>query len=124
MELREVPAVGNWREDYVQAQFRDAIFFVETDSRSGGRRVAVHQYPKRNVPYAEDMGRTAVRITVQGYLISNWGRSPAADADTAGRGRQGEPIDYRILKNNLIEALERDGPGWLRLPMQYLKQDI
>jgi hypothetical protein len=87
---------GTWRTKWYQALFRSEIFFVETDSTGSGRRVAVHEYPKRNVPYAEDMGRAARTYQVQGYLIGPF---------------------YHELKERLITALEKDGPGRLRLPM-------
>jgi DNA circularisation protein N-terminus len=87
-----------WRINYLQALFREEIFFVENQSRASGRRVALHQYPKRNLPYAEDMGRSALHFVVQGYLIGRF---------------------YHQLKDKLIAALEKDGPGRLRLPMQY-----
>jgi prophage DNA circulation protein len=92
-----------WRDKYKTASFRGMEFHVETDGRGGGRRVALHQYPKRNTPYAEDMGRTANRFLVQGYLI----------------GR-----DYLDRKEDLITALEMDGPGMLRLPMPYQGSDV
>lgn len=92
-----------WRDKYQQAKFRDAIFFVETGGRGGGRRVALHQYPKRNTPYAEDMGRSANRFLVQAYLIGP---------------------NYLDDKDNLIDALEADGPGMLRLPMPYKMSDV
>lgn len=95
-----------WRKLWQPALFRDALFYVETDNRAGGRRVAVHEYPKRNMPYSEDMGRKAVRVTVQGYLI----------------GRPG--VNYITLKDRLVAALEMDGPGRLRLPMQYVRRDL
>ena len=97
------PPRPTWRTNWLQALFRDAIFFVENQSRASGRRVALHQYPKRNVPYAEDMGRAARRFIIQGYLIGPF---------------------YHELKDKLITALETDGPGKLRLPMQYMKSDV
>jgi hypothetical protein len=92
-----------WRSRYQEAAFRNVQFFVETDARQGGRRVAMHEYPKRNTPYAEDMGRKAQRFLVQGYLIGK---------------------NYWDQKNLLITALEKDGPGLLRLPLPYLMQDV
>ena len=92
-----------WRDKYKQARFRGALFFVETGGRGGGRRVALHQYPKRNTPYAEDMGRTANRFLVQAYLIGP---------------------NYLDLKDALIDALEADGPGMLRLPLPYKMSDV
>jgi len=58
-----------WRDNLVPASFRGALFHVEVSSRSSGRRTVVHQYPKRNQPYSEDMGREAVRWQFTGYLI-------------------------------------------------------
>lgn len=100
MQIRDIH--NPWRDKWQTALFRDAMFFVEVDTRTSGRRVALHQYPKRNVPYAEDMGRSAYRFIVQGYLIG-----PA----------------YLDLKDNLIAALEKDGPGWLRLPLPFQSSD-
>jgi prophage DNA circulation protein len=92
-----------WRDRWQQATFRGSRFFVENGSMAGGRRVALHQYPKRNVPYAEDMGKSANRFTVQGYLIGP---------------------NYLDDKDTLIEALEKDGPGMLRLPLPYKMRDV
>jgi len=84
-----------WRDKLHPAQFRGRTFFVETGTRAGGRRIALHEYPKRSVPYAEDMGRAARRFTVTGYLIGP---------------------RYLDAKDMLIEALEADGPAMLRMP--------
>jgi prophage DNA circulation protein len=92
-----------WRDRYQPAAFRNAQFYVETDMRVGGRRVAVHEYPKRNTPYAEDMGRKAFRYLVQGYLIGP---------------------HYWDQKNRLIAELDKDGPGLLRLPLPYNMADV
>ena len=91
-----------WRDRYQPAAFRNAQFFVETDARVGGRRVAPHEYPKRNTPYSEDMGRKALRFLVQGYLIGP---------------------KYWDQKNRLIAELDKDGPGLLRLPLPYNMAD-
>jgi len=91
-----------WRDKYQEAHFRGVQFFVETDARQGGRRVAVHEYPKRNTPYAEDMGRKAKRFLVQGYLIGK---------------------NYLEQKTRLVNALEKDGPGQLRLPLSSMLGD-
>ena len=92
-----------WRDRYQPAAFRNVQFFVETDARAGGRRIAPHEYPKRNTPYAEDMGRKALRFMVQGYLIGP---------------------KYWDQKNRLIDALDKDGPGLLRLPLPYQMADV
>jgi hypothetical protein len=102
MQIREMH--NPWRDKLAgrTAMFRDAMFLVDVDARTGGRRVALHEYPKRNTPYAEDMGRATNKFVVQGYLIG-----PA----------------YLDLKDNLVLALEKDGPGWLRLPLPFQMSD-
>ena len=121
MHITDGPSA--WRSKWEQAQFRGAIFYVETDNRASGRRVALHQYPKRNTPYAEDMGRAAVQIQVNGYVI---GRQTLKRASV--RAGQNNTIfpgrDYLTMKNELIVALEKDGPGPLKLPMQHQFMDI
>jgi prophage DNA circulation protein len=133
---------NSWRSKWEQAQFRGAIFYVETDQRQSGRRVALHQYPKRNDPYAEDMGRAAIQITVQGYVIGKPTLSQGGvQITTDPRIRQGGQArqlgtvtpppgvqfvgrDYLTMKTALIEALEQDGPGILKLPMQFQFRDL
>lgn len=60
-----------WRDILlsVQASFRGQMFHVENTGLSSGRRTVVHEYPKRDKPYSEDMGRYARRFQVSGYLI-------------------------------------------------------
>jgi prophage DNA circulation protein len=58
-----------WRLQLRPASYAGIVFHVEHQARSGGRRVVLHEYPKRDTPYAEDMGRSAFRYQVTGYLI-------------------------------------------------------
>src|SRR5262245_35721971 len=99
-----------WRDKLAPAHFRGAYFHVEVGSRENGRRIVVHEFPKRDVPYAEDMGRRAFEFTVRGYCI-------AYPRDLAGPGLELYRRDYRVARNLLIEALEREGDGVLQLPL-------
>ena len=45
-------------------------FYVEIASKSGGRRTAFHQFPKRDTPYAEDMGRDGADGCDEGVFAS------------------------------------------------------
>jgi prophage DNA circulation protein len=58
-----------WRMALVPASFGGVQYHVEQQARSGGRRVVLHEYPKRDTPYAEDMGRAATHYQITGYLI-------------------------------------------------------
>jgi prophage DNA circulation protein len=89
-----------WRQQWQPASFRGAVFHVETDARAGGRRIALHEFPKRNLPYAEDMGRRAFRHPVTGYVIMS-PRNP----------------NYLTDRDALLDALDIDGPGTLVHPL-------
>lgn len=90
-----------WRDNLVPASFRGAVFHVETSSRASGRRTVLHQYPKRNQPYAEDMGREAVRYNFNGYLILR------------DKGIGGNLLSQIA---SLLAALEADEAGMLMHP--------
>jgi DNA circularisation protein len=68
------PRNPRWRRKLRIASFKGAPFYVDQQGRSSGRRTVLHQYPKRDIPYAEDMGREAMRYQITGYLIMapNW----------------------------------------------------
>jgi prophage DNA circulation protein len=53
------------------ASFRGVPFAVENISTELGRRIALHQYPGRDDPWAEDMGRGARRYRFRGFIVTN-----------------------------------------------------
>lgn len=79
-----------WQDQLRPSSFRGVEFRVEEAIRGGGRRQALFEFPKRDQPYAEDMGRRARRFTVQAYLIGP---------------------NYPQQRDALIDALEQEGPG-------------
>ncbi|MGY2732394.1 DNA circularization protein [Sphingomonas sp. UYP23] len=84
------------------ATFRGVPFVVTNDSVSVGRRQAVHQYPGRDEPWAEDMGRTARRFRLRGFIATGSIRTV------------GGPIQLQRLL--LLAALEKEGSGTLTHP--------
>jgi prophage DNA circulation protein len=85
----------SWRDQMGPATFRGVPFFVDTAERSGGRRTVKHEYPNRDDPFIEDMGRRAGSYPVEGYVLG---------------------ADYLAARNALIAALETEGPGELVHP--------
>lgn len=77
------------------ATFRGVPFFVEVAELEGGRRTVRHEYPLRDEPFSEDMGRRARFFPVDGYVLGP---------------------DYLAARDRLIEALEAAGPGELVHP--------
>lgn len=97
-----------WRHSLMPAAFNGARFHCESNSRESGRRIVQHQFPKKERPYAEDMGRQAREFSVRGYCI-------VFPYET------GEPLygmDYRLPRDRLMQQLEAEGPGVLQLPTQ------
>jgi len=81
---------STWRKDMRPASFRGVKFEVANRDYAGGRRLATHEYPKRDEPTNEDMGRKARQLSVEAFQF----------------GRE-----YLGPRNSLLEALEKDGPG-------------
>ncbi len=85
----------SWREDLRPASFRGVPFHVEAHDLTGGRRLALHQFPLRDEPYAEDLGRQGRNQNVDAYVVGD---------------------DYMAARDKLIAALEKAGPGSLVHP--------
>jgi len=84
-----------WKERLQKGSFRGVEFQFETNETEIGRRVAVHEYPLRDIPYIEDLGKKARVFSIEVYVIGN---------------------DYMTQRDALIEAIEKPGPGVLIHP--------
>lgn len=84
-----------WLDSYRQASFRGVPFFVEGHDADFGRRQVTHEFPQRDTPYTEDMGRRARTYSVEAYLIGD---------------------DYPAQRDRLIAATETAGFGELVHP--------
>lgn len=107
MQLRSGIA---WRQYLKRASFRSQPFYVDTGVRESGRRVVNHEFPKRNLPYAEDMGRRSREFTVRGYLI-------VYPNETIFPNDPLKKLNYITARDKLIEALETDDVATLTLPL-------
>jgi prophage DNA circulation protein len=111
--IYEANPTAAWRGDLMPAFFRQARFHCEMNARESGRRIVEHEFPKKDLPYAEDMGRHYREFTIRGYCMVF-----PRDEDTLFQ------IDYRKPRDALIEALESEGPGMLQLPTQPQQQVV
>lgn len=82
-------------DDLRPASFRGIAFKVENTELSAGRRTQVHEYPQRDKPYVEDLGRATRDLTFSGFVVGE---------------------DYVKQANELLGALEEAGPGTLIHP--------
>ena len=94
-----------WRDELVPASFNGAPFHCEQYSVESGRRLVEHEFPKRDLPYCEDMGHRAFTFDVRGYIIAY-----PYDADGGIYQR-----DYRNGRDALIRELEKGGPFTLQM---------
>jgi prophage DNA circulation protein len=85
----------SWRDRLQRATFRGVFFHVELSALETGRRVAVHEFPGREIPQAEDLGRKARAFTVEAFVLGP---------------------DYDTDRDALRLALEQRGPGTLVHP--------
>lgn len=92
--------IAPWRLALQPASYNGVGFQVDTDEKSSGRRLVPHEFPKRDTPYTEDMGRRARRYTVMAYIIQG----------------PDNGYDYRPNRDALIAQLESEGPGTLVHP--------
>lgn len=102
-----------WRDELLPAHYDGCLFHVESGSWEGGRRIVTHQFPKKELPYSEDMGRKAAGFTVRGYIICY------PHDDTAVLNENPNTLyqrDYRAARERLQFRLDQGGPGVLQLP--------
>ncbi len=84
-------------ENLRPASFRGVAFEVESHSERGGSSVELHEYPLRDTPYAEDLGKKAGNWQIEAFLVN---------------GKSG----YAERRDKLREALNASGPGTLIHP--------
>jgi prophage DNA circulation protein len=85
----------SWRDQLRPGSFRGAPFRIQGNDGEGGRRGALHEFPERDEPWFEDLGRAARRWTIEAIVI---GENYLADLDA------------------LVAACEEKGPGTLVHP--------
>ncbi|CAP57512.1 DNA circularization protein [Gluconacetobacter diazotrophicus] len=81
--------------EYLQCSFRGVPFAVVGSGGQPGRKFAVHDYPYRDTPWAEDLGRKGRLYRVRGFVT---GALAATQRDL------------------LVRAVETKGPGLLLHP--------
>lgn len=86
----------DWPRTLRPASFRGVPFYVERDQVETGRRLVVHEFPLKDAPYIEDLGRDTNKISVTAYVLGD-------DADNQEKA--------------LRQACEQRGAGTLSLPI-------
>ncbi|AIR90588.1 DNA circularization protein [Pseudomonas cremoricolorata] len=87
--------MSEWRDLRREASFRGVQFWVDSDSVPVGRRTHIHEYPKRDQPSVEDMGRRTREFKFAGFIVGG---------------------DFIAQRDRLLAALDTPGPGELVHP--------
>lgn len=85
----------SWRDQYRQGSFRGVPFVSQSNEGSGGRRIEQHEFPGRDRPWAEDLGRRGRAFTLEVFVAGS---------------------EYLAARDRLIDALEAAGPATLVHP--------
>lgn len=56
-------------QNFQGASFKGVPFFVDASQVKVGRRNVVHEYPQRDMPFVEDLGRATRAVSVEAFLI-------------------------------------------------------
>ncbi len=64
-------AGGSWLKQLQPASWRGLPFGVLTSEYRRGRRFAVHEYPYRDLPWAEDIGRASRAVAFSGFVVGD-----------------------------------------------------
>lgn len=87
--------MSTWRDQLHPASFRGVPFHVDSDSMPAGRRTQTHEYPQRDKPMVEDLGRVTREIKLAAFVIGE---------------------DCYFQRDNLLNALDKPGAGELVHP--------
>ena len=87
--------MASYKDRLRQGSFRGVEFFIDSSSYEGGKRVKMHEFVGRDVPFTEDLRRKGHVYSVDGYLIGD---------------------DVFSQRDQLIRACERSGYGVLVHP--------
>ncbi|WP_338919212.1 DNA circularization N-terminal domain-containing protein [Pseudomonas silesiensis] len=87
--------MSEWRDRKQAASFRGVPFLVDSDSVPVGRRTQLHEYPQRDQPFVEDLGRRTRQYKFTGFVAGD---------------------DFLSQRDRLLTALDAAGPGELVHP--------
>lgn len=88
--------MSTFAEKLRPASFREVPFSVTESTFTVGRRIHVFEYPQRDKPFVEDLGKSAREITVTAVFAG---------------------ADYISGMQKLLDAMEQEGSGVLIHPM-------
>lgn len=90
----------SWKDNLIPASFKQVPFKVLDTRTIIGRRTVIHEFPFKDVPYVEDLGRKTDKFTINGYVVQS----------------KDNNFDYFAEKDALLKVLRELGSGYLEHP--------
>ncbi|EKG39325.1 DNA circulation protein [Pseudomonas syringae pv. avellanae str. ISPaVe013] len=87
--------MSTWRDSLLPASFRGVGFFIEKAVVPAGRKGQLHEFPQRDEPYFESLGKQSKVHTLTGFIVGP---------------------DCFEQRDRLLQALEQEGAGELVHP--------
>ncbi|QGG78124.1 DNA circularization protein [Pseudomonas syringae] len=87
--------MSTWRDSLLPASFRGVGFFIEKAVVPAGRKGQLHEFPQRDEPYFESLGKQSKVHTLTGFVVGP---------------------DCFEQRDRLLQALEQEGAGELVHP--------
>jgi len=82
----------DWQTTLWDASFKGVPFYVEQAAENGGRRLVVHEFPRRDDPFIEDLGSLPRTFEIVAYLASD-----DADSDASSLSETFDSSDSGLL---------------------------
>jgi len=93
--------VADWKDNYREGSFRGISFLTQSHQETGGRRKKDREFAKKENGNSEDLGKRLKNFTLEIFVLGD---------------------DYFQQRDELIEALEADGPGTLIHPYRGVRK--
>lgn len=118
----------DWLRTLWPASFKGVPFKVERDMEGAGRRVIIHEFPMRDIPYLEDLGEARRFFDVLAYVASDRADAEAAALIQACAARGAGvlvlpshgPITVRCLSAN--RRRDKDRHGYIAVSMNMVRE--
>lgn len=118
----------DWLATLWAASYKGFPFYVERDDESGGRRIVVHEFPKRDDPFLEDLGEAPRNFEATAYVASGTADAEAtaflAVLASQGAGLLVLPTHGPRLVRCLSFSRERskDRHGYIGLRLRFCRE--
>jgi prophage DNA circulation protein len=118
----------DWPSLLWPVSYRGVPFFIERDTESGGRRIAVHEFWRRDDPFLEDGGASPVRYEVTAY-VANDAVTASLAAVMAALRAEGPALLVRPLEGPVLARCveskrdhERDRMGYVAIQATFVRE--